>query len=166
MIKGIFRDVNRNQTKKNLNVTKVLEYLRQFEKFNSRHLFNTNKIVKGLPEVIFELIIDIHDYYCKGYIPNKTKEHKRINQINNNEKNLNILNQFQTVDARNLNFGIDDLNRENQKRSKQNFQSYSSNRQNPEKVCLKTDKKNDYYSIISFDLINGHEEKQFKSGKM
>ena len=40
MIKGIFRDANRNQTKKNLNVNKVLEFLREKEKFNSP---DTNK---------------------------------------------------------------------------------------------------------------------------
>ena len=53
-----------------------------FEKFNSRNLFSANKIIKGSAAEIYAIIIDIHDYYCRLYIPNKTKEQKRINKIN------------------------------------------------------------------------------------
>lgn len=193
--------MNRNQTKKNLNITKILEYLRQFEKFNSRHLFSSNKIIKGSPVEIYELIADIHDYYCKSYIPSKTKEKKRIQKINsldfedenniyntnykitNNEENLRLqMNKnFETKEfnsLKNIKKNINDnynfknkvffhqnkeIESEENSKNRQIFNSnkksynkddtYSQKNQIKDiKNNIQKNKKNDYYSINSFDF--------------
>ncbi len=51
-----------------MNVKKVLEFLRTHEKFNSRHLFDVNEIVNKDKIIIFELLTDIHNFYCKYYV--------------------------------------------------------------------------------------------------
>lgn len=51
-----------------MNVKKVLEFLRTYEKFNSRHLFDVDEIVNKDKTIIFELLSDIHNFYCKKHI--------------------------------------------------------------------------------------------------
>jgi len=180
--------VNSNQTKKNLNVTRVLEYLRQFEKFNSRHLFSANKIVKGSPEEIYELIIDIHNYYCKSYLPSKSKERKRIQKINSfdfdhenynyptndkitsNQETLRVFmkNNSQGKDSNCMKFNKNSnfMNRVNSKKNEDNsnpaaiIKNYNYNNkyktENNQKIEYRNKnqkaKKNDYYSVNSFDF--------------
>jgi len=201
-LKGIFRDANRHQTKKNLNVSKVLEYLRQYEKFNSRHLFSANKIIKGSPQEIYELMIDIHDFYCKSYIPSKIKEEKRLDKINcldfdddnefikindknlpnkftTNQENLKVyVNSFyknidrdqNSIDRENLIINNNKINRNilsnyddkntscknptnNNLNLNQNHVAKKSNKIMKKAVKGNSkNKKNDYYSISSFDF--------------
>ena len=61
-IKGITR---KTKTKSHIqvNINKVLEYLRSKEKFNSHHLWNCNEIAIGNKKVIWELLEDIMNFY-------------------------------------------------------------------------------------------------------
>lgn len=56
----------KNATQKLLNVRKVLEFLRRHERFNSRHLFDADKVIRGDKQTILELLKDIHDFYRKS----------------------------------------------------------------------------------------------------
>jgi hypothetical protein len=77
-------------TIKIINVKKVLEFLRTHEKINFRHLFDVENIVKGDKETIVELLIDIHNFYCKNEnmsngVTNrsKTKASKSLDSVKN-----------------------------------------------------------------------------------
>ena len=61
-IKGITR---KTKTKSHIqvNINKVLEYLRSKEKFNSSHLWNGNEIAIGNKKIIWELLEDIMNFY-------------------------------------------------------------------------------------------------------
>ena len=81
ILKGIIRKTS-TRSHIQVNVNKVLEYLRSLEKFPSRHLWNNIEISKGNSLVIWELLDDIYNYYG-----NKIK-FKRIKK-KNNKNNLN-----------------------------------------------------------------------------
>lgn len=87
----MFRDNNRFSTKI-INIKKVLEYLRNFEKFNSRHLFDTDLIAKGNINVIIELFIDIHHYYSKNVTLMARSKSNRSLALNYKTKN-NVTNK-------------------------------------------------------------------------
>ena len=82
ILKGIIRrTATRSQIQVNIN--KVLEYLRSLEKFPSRHLWDNIEISKGNSLIIWELLDDIYHYYG-----NKIKYNIGIRK-NNSKNSLN-----------------------------------------------------------------------------
>lgn len=66
-IKGIIRKtITRSQIQVNIN--KVLDYLRSIEKFSSQHLWSGSEIAKGDRKVIWELLDDLCSFYGKQNI--------------------------------------------------------------------------------------------------
>ena len=61
-IKGIIR---KTKTKSHIqvNINKVLDYLRGIEKFRCRHFWSGNEIAVGNKKVIWELLEDIMNFY-------------------------------------------------------------------------------------------------------
>lgn len=77
--------------------------MRGFERFNSRHLFGAENISKGDKTTITELLLDIHEFYCKNeYIlsvknreRSKSEKKKRNLVIKTNTvKNLREINKI------------------------------------------------------------------------
>ena len=104
IIKGIIR---KTKTKSDIqvNINKVLDYLRSIERFSSRHLWNNSEIARGDKKVIWELLEDICNYYSKNFSKNKV--------INRSRSSLqNRLNSFDKFTPKNLNTksNIDTLN--------------------------------------------------------
>ena len=158
-------------------------------------MFSAYKIIKGSPVEICEIIIDIHDYYCKSYLPFKIKEKKRLQEINsldydnendiyndnckitNNQDNLkllknnnvegkefhnkassrnynnnyNFMNKIQrnANNDKNINSPLDNFNN---KSGDKNQNKSKDNQRKEEKKNNQKFKKNDYYSVNSFDF--------------
>ena len=57
--------IRRTSTRSHIqvNINKVLEYLRTIEKFPSRHLWDNIEISKGNNLIIWELLDDIYNFY-------------------------------------------------------------------------------------------------------
>ena len=64
-IKGIIKNTNKKSNKL-LNVRKSLEFLSNKERFESKYLFDAEKIVTGDFETITKFLIDIRNFYCKN----------------------------------------------------------------------------------------------------
>ena len=75
-IKGIIRKTT-TRSQIQVNINKVLYYLRSIEKFSSKHLWSGNEIAKGNTIVIWELLNDIFVYYAKrkGYTKSTSLNH-------------------------------------------------------------------------------------------
>lgn len=75
-IKGIIRKTT-TRSQIQVNINKVLYYLRSIEKFSSKHLWSGNEISKGNKIVIWELLNDIFTYYAKrkGYTKSTSLNH-------------------------------------------------------------------------------------------
>ena len=88
IIKGIIRRTN-TRSQIQVNINKVLEYLRTIEKFPSRNLWNNIEISKGNSLIIWQLLDDIYNFY--GNKINFKKKKKGFNNnndtINNNDNN-------------------------------------------------------------------------------
>lgn len=157
--------------------------MRQFEKFNSRHLFSANKIIKGSPLEIYELIIDIHDYYCKSYLPYKIKEKKRLKKINsldfddgyndyntndritNNQETLRILmnNNFKGNDSYSTNsnrFPNNNYNFKNRVNFKENPKNNDNSKEKKKKNSNKkaNDNKDKTEIIHKIEVINKNQK--------
>ena len=85
-IKGIIRKTT-TRSQIQVNINKVLFYLRSIEKFSSKHLWSGNEIAKGNKIVIWELLNDIFIYYAKrkGY----TKATSLNNTMNRSKSKSN-----------------------------------------------------------------------------
>ena len=85
-IKGIIRKTT-TRSQIQVNINKVLFYLRSIEKFSSKHLWSGNEIAKGNKNVIWELLNDIFIYYAKrkGY----TKATSLNNTMNRSKSKSN-----------------------------------------------------------------------------
>ena len=81
-IKGIIRKTS-TRSQIQVNINKVLDYLRSLQKFPSRHLWNNLEISKGNSLIIWELLDDIYNFYG-----NKVT-FKRMSKKNNIKKSLN-----------------------------------------------------------------------------
>ena len=95
-IKGIIRKTT-TRSQIQVNINKVLYYLRSIEKFSSRHLWSGNEIAKGNTKVIWELLNDIFVYYAKrkGYTKSTSLNHtlNRSNRsLNQKQKETEIYN--------------------------------------------------------------------------
>ena len=83
IIKGIIRRTN-TRSQIQVNINKVLEYLRTLEKFPSRNLWNNIEISKGNNVIIWQLLDDIYNFYANKMT--FKKRHKK--GFNNNSNNI------------------------------------------------------------------------------
>ena len=81
ILKGIIRRTS-TRSQIQVNINKVLEYLRSKEKFPSRHLWNNLEISRGNSLIIWQLLDDIYNFYG-----NKIFFKRRLNR--NLSQNLN-----------------------------------------------------------------------------
>ena len=106
ILKGIIRKTS-TRSQIQVNINKVMDYLRSLEKFPSRHLWNNMEISKGNSLVIWQLLDDIYHFYG-----NKVT-FKRMQKRMNSKKNLNRTftidrnnNKSRTIDKNDENFGL------------------------------------------------------------
>jgi hypothetical protein len=94
MIKGIIRKtVTKSHVQVNIN--KVLEYLRSYDKFNTQNLWCNNEIAKGDAKVIWSLLDDIWNYYtCKNKITPDARLRKAQSLTTVNRGELNKTKSF------------------------------------------------------------------------
>ena len=98
ILKGIIRRTN-TRSQIQVNINKVLEYLRTLEKFPSRNLWNNIEISKGNSVIIWQLLDDIYNFYGNK-ITFKKRQKKGINNISSNN---NYLNKTFTDEKNNIN---------------------------------------------------------------
>ena len=82
ILKGIIRKTS-TRSQIQVNINKVMDYLRSLEKFPSRHLWNNIEISKGNSLVIWQLLDDIYNFYGNKVTFNRM--HKKMSS----KKNLN-----------------------------------------------------------------------------
>ena len=166
IIKGIIR---KTKTKSDIqvNINKVLEYLRSIERFSSRHLWNNTEIARGDRKIIWELLEDICNYYSRNFSKNriinrsKSSLQNRIHSFNkftsknfNTKSNVDTLNLSGTPNSNskmNLDFNISDISyvtspNVNNNNFKNNVINYNNNKNsnfNNEKKNLKKKNKNE-----------------------
>ena len=80
ILKGIIRKTS-TRSQIQVNINKVMDYLRSLEKFPSRHLWNNIEISKGNSLVIWQLLDDIYNFY--GNKVTFKRMHKRMNSKKN-----------------------------------------------------------------------------------
>ena len=170
IIKGIIR---KTKTKSDIqvNINKVLEYLRSIERFSSRHLWNNTEIARGDRKIIWELLEDICNYYSKNFskkriinrskssLQNKIHSFDKLNYKNFNTKsNIDTLNLSGTPGSNskmNLDFNISDISyvtspNINNNNFKNNIINYNNNNKSKnsfnnenKNILKKKNKKND-----------------------
>ena len=109
IIKGIIRKIKKNSDVR-ININKFLSYLRDIEKFPSRHLWSNNEIFNADEDVIFELLEDICNFYSKFLFKkvNRNKSNSKLNTEKNDVQN-NIFNNLNFSDKINLDMNISDI---------------------------------------------------------
>ena len=108
IIKGIIRRTN-TRSQIQVNINKVLEYLRTIEKFPSRNLWNNIEISKGNSLIIWQILDDIYNFY--GNKITFKKKNKKGNNNNSFSNDNNYLNKTFTNSKNNLqNFDINIIN--------------------------------------------------------
>ena len=130
ILKGIIRKTS-TRSQIQVNINKVMDYLRTLEKFPSRHLWNNVEISKGNSLVIWQLLDDIYNFY--GNKVTFKRMHKRLNSKKNlnrtftMERNNNKSRTIDKFDKKDENFGL-------------NIESYKSKTplKNPKKFKLNT----------------------------
>ena len=137
ILKGIIRKTS-TRSQIQVNINKVLEYLRSLEKFPSRHLWNNIEISKGNSLIIWELLDDIYNYYgnkIKFYrrkINNNknklnktfTKEKNNYNSLDNNKGDFNFNNFYSNTPLKNSKLAPININNE-ELNNKNNFSKYT-----------------------------------------
>jgi hypothetical protein len=140
ILKGIIRRTS-TRSQIQVNINKVLEYLRSLEKFPSRHLWNNLEISKGNSLIIWQLLDDIYNFYG-----NKIK-FKRKNKKNNS----NNLNRTFTQPKTNINNNNDNLEFENlYSHTPLKKRRMKNNIINDNKYSNFTANKNDYWKYNSY----------------
>ena len=129
ILKGIIRRTN-TRSQIQVNINKVLEYLRTLEKFPSRNLWNNIEISKGNNLIIWQLLEDIYNFYG-----NKITFNKKYKKGNKN-KNNNNMNKTFDKDYDNININT------TPKSNKMNTLNSSQNNNNRLK-CLNKINNND-----------------------
>ncbi len=190
IIKGIIR---KTKTKSDIqvNINKVLEYLRSIERFSSRHLWNNTEIARGDRKIIWELLEDICNYYSRNFSKNriinrsKSSLQNRIHSFNkftsknfNTKSNVDTLNLSGTPNSNskmNLDFNISDISyvtspNVNNNNFKNNVINYNNNKNsnfNNEKKNLKKKNKNEILNTSNntnsnnFNHMNDNDEEMF-----
>ena len=120
IIKGIIRKTN-SKTQNQININKVINYLKTIENFNHRHLWDGNEILNSNKPIIWEFLNDIFVYYNKN---NFCIEHH-----SNSMKNLNNLNK-----SNNLNINNKITSKENNNNLNKKFNNFDSNNNNTNKI--------------------------------
>ena len=193
IIKGIIRRTN-TRSQIQVNINKVLEYLRTIEKFPSRNLWSNIEISKGNSIIIWQLLDDIYNFYGNKKTFKKKNKKGNNNSFLNNDNNLNktftnsknnyqnfdinIINQLNdnekiyknitTNNSKNdTNFYLDNKNNSKNNISKYTYtpDEYSSNIQKRKKL-LNDNLFEKYYEINNNDnFIYDNSEKLNKRGK-
>lgn len=157
-IKGIIRKTT-SRSHIQINVNKLLDYLRSLEKFNPRNLWSNNEICAGDPKTVFELLDDIWSFYSNKVSfdkPNRGKSKFRDNSLSsvniNNSDYKAIKNNIDNKDYSNSkNF----INKDHQI-IENSINSISLNPNNSKKKSIKEiDKRKE---IIVFSPISKHDE--------
>ena len=109
IIKGIIRKIKK-KSEAQININKFLNYLKDIEKFPSRHLWSNNEIYNGDEDVIFELLEDICNFYSKFFFKNvnRNKSNSKLNTEKNDIQN-NIFNNLIFNNKINLDLNISDI---------------------------------------------------------
>ena len=109
IIKGIIRKIKKNSDV-HININKCLNYLRNIEKFPSRHLWSNNGIFNADEDVIFELLEDICNFYSKFLFKN-VKRNKSNSKLNTEKKDVqnNIFDNLNFNDKINLDLNISNI---------------------------------------------------------
>ena len=96
ILKGIIRRTN-TRSQIQVNINKVLEYLRTLEKFPARNLWSNIEISKGNNLIIWQLLDDIYNFYGNKITFNKRYKkgfkNNNINKFNNNDTESNYMNK-------------------------------------------------------------------------
>ena len=136
-IKGIIRKTT-TRSQIQVNINKVLYYLRSIEKFSSKHLWSGNEIAKGNKVVIWGLLNDIFIHYAKrkGYTKSTSLNHTMNRSKSNSsfiqkQKETDIFNDDSISSFTNSNMNISDIsnvsNRKNSSAVTQHI-SYNQNK--------------------------------------
>ena len=137
-IKGIIRKTT-TRSQIQVNINKVLFYLRSIEKFSSKHLWSGNEIAKGNKNVIWELLNDIFIYYAKrkGYTKatslnntmNRSKS-KSNTSLLQKQKETDIFNDDSISSFTNSNMNISNISNVNNRNNSSAVTHNISNIQN------------------------------------
>ena len=106
-IKGIIRRTN-TRSQIQVNINKVLEYLRTIEKFPTRNLWNNIEISKGNNLIIWQLLDDIYNFY--GNKINFKKKKKGFNNNTMDSRDNNIFNRTFTREEPKSKNKLQDIN--------------------------------------------------------
>ena len=124
IIKGIIRKTN-SKTQIQINLNKVINYLKTIENFNHRHLWDGNEILNCNKQIIWEFLNDIFIYYKQN---NFCIEHH-----SNSMKNINSLNKSNKINYININ--NKNIPKDNNKNNlNKNFNNFDSNNNNINKI--------------------------------
>lgn len=92
-IKGIIRKTL-NKSHIQVNINKLLDYLRSLEKFNARNLWSNNEICSGDSKTIFDLLDDIWNFYSN----------KNFDKVIRSKSKFKENNSFSSLKINNTNF--------------------------------------------------------------
>ena len=106
-IKGIIRRTN-TRSQIQVNINKVLEYLRTIEKFPTRNLWNNIEISKGNNLIIWQLLDDIYNFY--GNKINFKKKKKGFNNNTMDSRDNNVFNRTFTREEPKSKNKLQDIN--------------------------------------------------------
>lgn len=114
-----------NRSHIQININKLLDYLRSLEKFNPRNLWSNNEICSGDLKTIFELLDDIWNFYSNKifYKPIRRKSKFKENSFSStNIYNTNLQpskNNTEMIDSKRRENSINSLyiNNQSQKNS-------------------------------------------------
>jgi hypothetical protein len=155
IIKGIIR---RTYTRSHIqvNINKVLEYLRTLEKFPFRHLFDNIEISKGNNYIIWELLDDIYNYYG-----NKIKFNKNIRNNNNISLNRTFTKPKKSIENKKDNSMVNGINTKKVLNHRNMFTINAfRNENNKYNYNTLNNNKNSRYSYSHTPVINKNKKKK------
>jgi hypothetical protein len=112
-----------------VNINKILDYLRSIPKFNTRHLWSNSEIASADEKVVWELLDDIWQYFSNKNNPCKSKR-KTKNNSNSTPIKDNISQSFLPPDVSNISVKTKSLANilEESKRNIKKLESNESNK--------------------------------------
>ena len=151
ILKGIIRKTS-TRSQIQVNINKVMDYLRSLEKFPSRHLWNNQEISKGNSLVIWQLLDDIYNFYGNKVTFNlrhqKMSSKKKLNKTFTMERpnKSRILDKF---DKNDNNFGRNSENYKTKTPSKNIQNSKSNNIHHKNNNNYITNDENSFYTNVN-----------------
>ena len=97
ILKGIIRKTS-TKSQIQVNINKVMDYLRSLEKFPSRHLWNNQEILKGNSLVIWQLLDDIYNFYGNKVTFNRRHQKMSCKKNLNKTFTMERLNKSRILD--------------------------------------------------------------------